>query len=377
MTNRDREAACAAVAKFTASFTEDGAAVIPTSELRERLELGEEIVLVDVRHPDEQRVSMIPGAVSQEVFESEILPSLLAVASEPPLIVPYCTVGYRSGMYARTLMKEKGLKNVRNGEGVLMWTFDGCGLVKPQGGKMPGHAPKLPMGSLGAPGEAEAVPSEQVKEVHVYGATWNIAAEGYKTVMFSQAGGTLRAIQQSCSWQSWAPSYLWFFSFMLFYLFLTPACGVMYGCGCLPGASKKHMVAPCNIYKVNATDPEGVQPCPWCSCSGLPCIFVGSDTKAFRGIFLLDVLPDGFFITLFMVLAVSKAWARLDHLANKDKQLPKDANGYSPVNVSGVWFVAKAAFSLAWFLCYSVIFGALFYATSPKYPYFLGASREE
>ena len=48
--------------------------------------------------------------------------------------------------------------------------------------------------------------SVQVKEVHVYGPTWNIAAEGYKTVMFSQAGGVLRFILKSCTWQTCSSS---------------------------------------------------------------------------------------------------------------------------------------------------------------------------
>lgn len=374
MASRDREAAYNAVLKYTAGFKDDGPPVIPTVELKQRLEHSEEIVLVDVRLPDEQRVSMIPGAVTQEVFESEILPSLQECASEPALVVPYCTVGYRSGLYARMLVKEKGLKNVRNGEGVLMWTFDGDGLVRPCDGKTPTRAPKLCTGTLKDPSEAEAL---QVKEVHVYGPTWNIAAEGYKTIMFSQAGGALRIIWKSCVWESWAPVYLWIFAFMLFYLFFTPACGVMFHCGCLPASSKQAMVAPCNIYKVNATDPDGVQPCPWCSCSGFPCVFVGSDTKAFRGIFLLDVIPDGTCLTIFIVLALRKSWIALDHLANKHKRLPKDANGYSPVAVSGVWFGAKAISALACFVCYSVTLGGLFFATSPHYPYFLGVSRKE
>lgn len=271
-------------------------------------------------------------------------------------------------------MRDKGLKNVRNGEGVLMWTFDGCGLVRPLEGKTPSRAPKLPTGPLGATGDSASV---EVKEVHVYGPAWNIAAEGYKTVMFSQAGGIMRFIWKSCVWETWAPFYLWTFTFMLFYLFFTPACGVMFRCGCFPAMSKQAQVAPCNIYKVNATDPESVQPCPWCSCSGFPCVFVGSDSKAFRGMFLLDLIPDGTFLTVFMVLAVRKAWMKLDDLANRGKGLPKDAQGYSPVAVSRVWFISKAVVSLAWFLSYSIVFGGLFFATSPNYPYFLGVSREE
>ena len=48
---------------------------------------------MDVRGSEEQAVSMIPGAVTKELFEAEVLPKLRVETSEPaPLVVPYCTV---------------------------------------------------------------------------------------------------------------------------------------------------------------------------------------------------------------------------------------------------------------------------------------------
>ncbi|KAJ1392770.1 hypothetical protein B484DRAFT_439429, partial [Ochromonadaceae sp. CCMP2298] len=37
------------------------------------------------------------------------------------LLVPYCTIGVRSGRYGTRLVKS-GFRNVRNGEGILLWT---------------------------------------------------------------------------------------------------------------------------------------------------------------------------------------------------------------------------------------------------------------
>ena len=51
---------------------------------------------VDVRGCEEQAVSMIPGAVTKEFFEAEVLPQLRAQRAQTfeaaPLVVPYCTV---------------------------------------------------------------------------------------------------------------------------------------------------------------------------------------------------------------------------------------------------------------------------------------------
>ncbi|CAJ1431115.1 unnamed protein product [Effrenium voratum] len=171
MTNRSRADAAAAARQFAGQSGAEGVApLLPSAELRQRLEKGEEIVLVDVRCAEEQQVSMMPGAVTKEHFESQVLPKL---RQEPKgrLVVPYCTAGFRSGIYAKELVKY-GL-NVRNGEGVVMWTFDGNGLVRPS-------------------------ETSLVKEVHVFGKPWDMAAEGYSTVYFSHVGGALRFLKQKC-----------------------------------------------------------------------------------------------------------------------------------------------------------------------------------
>lgn len=85
---------------------------------------GKRVVLVDVRTTAEQRVSMIPGAMTRPQFE-EILGDLRpAVVAGTAVVAPYCTVGYRSGKYARELVRKHGLplEQVRNHRGILLHT---------------------------------------------------------------------------------------------------------------------------------------------------------------------------------------------------------------------------------------------------------------
>lgn len=105
-------------------------------------------VLIDVREPKEQAVSMLPGAITKEAYEADAE----TYAGKP--VVTYCTIGYRSGMYARELTK-RGV-DVANLEGSLLaWTHAGGPLVRR---------------------------GEPTRELHVYGRQWDLAAVGYHGV---------------------------------------------------------------------------------------------------------------------------------------------------------------------------------------------------
>lgn len=121
---------------------------ITAGELLRRL--GEEaLVLVDVRSAAEQAISRIPGAITREEFEAN------PPTPEEVTVVTYCTVGYRSGLYARELSRHGW--QVRNLRGSLLaWTWAGGPLVDPAG---------LP-----------------TRRLHVYGGRWDLAAPGYETV---------------------------------------------------------------------------------------------------------------------------------------------------------------------------------------------------
>lgn len=113
------------------------------------LQKSGELVLVDVREPEEQSVSMIPGAITAEAFE---------VAQETyrdKTVVTYCTIGARSGVYADAL-RQKGI-NVSNLKGSLLaWTHAGLPLKDAEG--------------------------HDTKRVHVYGKKWDLVAEGYEAI---------------------------------------------------------------------------------------------------------------------------------------------------------------------------------------------------
>ncbi|MCB9674302.1 MAG: MPT-synthase sulfurylase [Alphaproteobacteria bacterium] len=124
-----------------------GFAKVPDIE-PDQLSTLESPVLVDVRPPEERKVSMIPGAITKEEFEAD------PEKYRGHTIVPYCTIGARSGMYGKKLMNDGW--EVRNLKGsILLWTYTGQPLEGPQG---PTH------------------------EVHTYGRRWALVADGYHAV---------------------------------------------------------------------------------------------------------------------------------------------------------------------------------------------------
>jgi rhodanese-related sulfurtransferase len=177
-----RATAAALLAHHTAAFsTPADAPLIGGAELSE-LRRGEatHVVLIDVREAEEQALSQLPGAISKADFEE------LCTASQqwretkdhvPIVLVPYCTIGYRSGLYARSLKARFPDSEVRNSEGVVMWTHDVGKLVRD-----------------GAP----------VSEVHVFGARWDYCAAGFTTATMGTTG-FLRAafgvVQARCAVQ--------------------------------------------------------------------------------------------------------------------------------------------------------------------------------
>lgn len=83
-------------------------------------------VVVDVRSEAEVNVSVIPRAITKAQFEKR------RDQYRGRLVIPYCTVGGRSGAYAQTLVK-RGVK-VKNFKGsILKWIDAGLPLVTLQG----------------------------------------------------------------------------------------------------------------------------------------------------------------------------------------------------------------------------------------------------
>lgn len=107
-----------------------------------------DLVLVDVRTPAEQAVSMLPRAITQEEYERRAD----ELAGRP--VVTYCTIGVRSGEYAKELLA-RGVEATNLQGSILAWTHAGGTLIRD---------------------------GEPTRQVHVYGPTWNLAATNYQGV---------------------------------------------------------------------------------------------------------------------------------------------------------------------------------------------------
>lgn len=156
--DRDRRSAVSRAAQAVRQEY-PGVPVLSPPEVMEAMKTGN-VVLVDVRSPEERGVSMLPGAVSRAEFEAALAESGTAVAAGRT-VVAYCTIGFRSSAWARR-MAERGVR-VFNMEGsILAWTHAGGPLV-----------------ANGA----------STQRLHVYGRRWNLAAPGYETVWRPSPGG--------------------------------------------------------------------------------------------------------------------------------------------------------------------------------------------
>ncbi len=131
--------------KAKRSFPE--VADVTVEELRSLQDQGK-VVIVDVRSPAEQAVSMISGAITAEQFEAD------RSACAGATIVAYCTIGGRSGVYAHGLQAE-GWKVFNLRGAILAWTHGGGELV-----------------SAGGP----------TKKVHVHNRKFALTADGYEDV---------------------------------------------------------------------------------------------------------------------------------------------------------------------------------------------------
>lgn len=123
---------------------------LPTVEVDEVPDSGNAkgAVLVDVRSPEERRVSRIPGAISREELEEDL------EEYRGRRLVAYCTVGGRSSSWADE-MRRRGWDAANLRGSILAWTHAGRDLENDDG---------------------------TTRRVHVKGRRWNLAADGYEPV---------------------------------------------------------------------------------------------------------------------------------------------------------------------------------------------------
>jgi len=105
-------------------------------------------VLIDIREPREQQISMLPGAITEKEFIHD------AAKYKDAVKIAYCTIGYRSGKFAQKLQKQ-GIPVVNLRGGILAWVHDG-GKVYDQNG--------------------------ETHRIHVYGRKWNLGPKRYQAV---------------------------------------------------------------------------------------------------------------------------------------------------------------------------------------------------
>jgi len=143
------------VAGLTSKFS--GVPHLPPSAVKTLQATGTPVTLIDTRSKEEQEVSTLPGSLTIEEFERR------EKELSNTKIIAYCTIGYRSALYAGELRK-RGL-DASNLEGsILAWTHEGLPLVTRD--KISG----------------QEVPS---KKVHVFGDQWKgLQGEGYEPIKF-------------------------------------------------------------------------------------------------------------------------------------------------------------------------------------------------
>lgn len=113
---------------FSAAAVAIGAERVTAKELKAMLDAKENIVLIDVRTPEEHNEAHIPGSVLMP------LDTLQGVSALPPggRHIIYCRSGKRS-LRAVEILSENGFKNLTDLKGgIIAWTDNGGPVVSGQ-----------------------------------------------------------------------------------------------------------------------------------------------------------------------------------------------------------------------------------------------------
>ena len=124
---------------------------ISPKEARRKFDQGG-ITFVDTRKPAEMTVSVLPGAITQDEFTKH--PERFFGKT----VVAYCTISYRSGIFARD-QAPRGIEILNLKGGILAWILEG--------------------------GQVNDAQGNPTRRVHVYGDKWDFAPSGWESVKFS------------------------------------------------------------------------------------------------------------------------------------------------------------------------------------------------
>ena len=99
---------------------------LSTDELAARMASGEQIVLLDVRRPDEYAVSHLPGAVRVDPGAAPKLPP----GVDPDLpVVAYCSIGWRSSKWVEGL-RGQGVDAMNLEGSIFQWVAEDRTVVR-------------------------------------------------------------------------------------------------------------------------------------------------------------------------------------------------------------------------------------------------------
>ena len=166
---------------------------------------GRKFILVDARSRAEQKISMIPNAITLIQFEANLNSSTGADAdadagtsleypSASEVVVTYCTIGYRSGLEAQRLRQKYHL-NVKNLDGIVGYTH-ACTQLQDQEATEGNPNEIVKGGNSNTQSYALVDPNTQqpTTKVHVFGSVWDVASDDFQTVWFSKFDMVLRGI---------------------------------------------------------------------------------------------------------------------------------------------------------------------------------------
>ena len=133
---------------------------------------------------------MISNAITLEHFETRMkdmraIPNANEKTNESKIVVTYCTIGYRSGLEGRRLRDEYNLQGkIMNLDGIVCYTH-ACSKELPN---MDDYIEDVSQSFL-----VERNKKSTMK-IHVFGTTWDCAADRFETTYFSKAVMVWRGI---------------------------------------------------------------------------------------------------------------------------------------------------------------------------------------
>ncbi|MDM8537996.1 rhodanese-like domain-containing protein [Desulfobacterales bacterium HSG17] len=105
-------------------------------------------VFMDTRKSKEMKVSMLPGAITQDTFLNN------TEKYKDHTVIAYCTISYRSGKIAEKLA-EKGINIYNLTGGILAWVHEKGRIFDKNG---------------------------ETRRVHVYGKKWDLLPDDYESL---------------------------------------------------------------------------------------------------------------------------------------------------------------------------------------------------